>query len=179
MGYIPECLPTAPILPHLSTSPCLEFTSQDLASSCCYDEMPEPTPFKQQWFPSHRGGGCEIQNQRANRFGVSGSVFCFSQAAGSVLTCKGTKLYSGPLYEAKKKNPPMRLHPLHAIIPSQRYHLLIPSYKVKFSLERLKHTDMGLWQPVSSASSSLVLEHSDLSYVTSVGVAGRIRTGSN
>lgn len=73
----------------------------------------------------------------------------------------------------------MRLHPLHAIIPSQRYHLLIPSYKVKFSLERLKHTDMGLWQPVSSASSSLVLEHSDLSYVTSVGVAGRIRTGSN
>lgn len=177
MGYIPECLPTAPILPHLSTSPCLKFTSQDLASSCCYDEMPEPTPFKQQWFPSHRGGGCKIQNQRANRFGVSGSVFCFSQAA--CLLARGPSCVLGLYMRQKKKNPPMRLHPLHAIIPSQRYHLLIPSYKVKFSLEHLKHTDMGLWQPVSSASSSLVLEHSDLSYVTSVGVAGRIRTGSN
>lgn len=85
----------------------------------------------------------------------------------------------GPNWVLGLYNPPMRLHPLHAIIPSQRYHLLIPSYKVKFCLEHLKHTDMGLWQPVSSASSSLVLEHSDLSYVTSVGVAGRIRTGSH
>lgn len=41
------------------------------------------------------------------------------------------------LYMRQKKNPPMTLHPLHDIIPSQRYHLLIPSYKVK-------HTDMGL-----------------------------------
>lgn len=25
-------------LSHLSTSPCLKFTGQDLASSCCYDK---------------------------------------------------------------------------------------------------------------------------------------------
>lgn len=137
-----ECLPTAPILPHLSTSPCLNFTSQDLASSCCYDKMPSRHLLINSGFPLNMVEAVKSKIKvltglvSVGPFSVSHRLLALSSHA------RGPSCVLG-LY-MRQKNLAMRLHPLHDIIPSQRYHLLIPSYKVKFCLEHLKHTDMGL-----------------------------------